>query len=199
MMRQTDSRRSERGSAAMAVIVLLVLIILSGAGYWVWQRNHKDTNSKSSSGSGTSQSSSTSGSAAAPSVCDPKNLSLSKGSSEGTAGTIYTHAVVTNNGSATCTLTGYAAAFLTGGDGSVLGGGAAANSLNTPTAVSLSHGGTAHVVLGFPEPGNFDSGACSTSSANLQLWLPGAVAALSTAWQAQSCPGFSVTAIQPGS
>jgi hypothetical protein len=120
------------------------------------------------------------------------------GTSDGTAGTIYKHAVVTNTSSKQCTITGYPAAFLVSGSGSVLGGGAASNSLYTPSVITLAAGGKAHTVLGFPEAGNFDAGICSAAASRLRLYLPGSTSYVETAETDQSCPGFSVTAFQAG-
>ena len=126
------------------------------------------------------------------------SLSLSKGTSDGTAGTIYTHATITNTGSVTCTLTGYPAAFLLDSGGGVLGSGAEANPLYPVTTVTLAPGGKAHSVLAFPDAGNFDPGICSAASATLQLYLPGIVTPITAAWADHSCPGFSASALQSG-
>ena len=132
-------------------------------------------------------------------TCTAGNLALSMGASDGTAGTIYRHAVVTNHGSTACTLTGYPAAFLLTSAAAVLGSGAAANPLYAPSTITLAaHTGQAHTVLGFPDAGNFDPGTCSANSAMLELFLPGIISALQTSLAQANCPGFSVTALQAG-
>lgn len=166
----------KNGSFDLLSVVLVILVVVSGFGwYWCW-RSHPVA------------------------VCDASHLSLSKGTSSGAAGTIYTHAVVTNNGSQDCTLTGYPGAFLLDGSHMQLGNGATANSLYTPTTVTLAaSGGKAHVVLGFPQAGNFNPGVCSANSAYLRLALPGVATPIEASWMDASCPGFSATAIQTGS
>ena len=109
------------------------------------------------------------------------------------------HIVVTNNGGSSCTITGYPAAFLTDTHGVALGDGAAPHPLYTPATITLVSHATAHVVMGFPDAGNFSSGECSATSASLQLYVPGSADALTTPLAAQNCPGFSVTAFQSGS
>lgn len=128
--------------------------------------------------------------------CTTNNLSLSLGSAQGTAGTTYMHAVLTNKGPGNCTISGYPAAFLTSSSGTVLGAGAAASALYTPVAISLGHGQSVHAVLGFPDAGNFSAGSCSQASHELKLYPPGMSSALETAFTQYSCPGFSITALQ---
>lgn len=136
--------------------------------------------------------------AATPATCAASNLSLHMGASDGTAGTIYDHAVITNNGARKCQLTGYPAAFLLDTHNMVLGSGAASNPLYTPVSVTLASHGKAHVVLGLPDAGNFDPGVCSAVSTTLRLYVPGSATPLHTPFASASCPGFSVTALQPG-
>ncbi|HEX4662470.1 MAG TPA: DUF4232 domain-containing protein [Candidatus Saccharimonadales bacterium] len=162
----------EKATFSLLVIIILVLV---GSFYWYYHRAHSVV-----------------------AMCATSNLSLSMGTSDGTAGTIYRHAVITNNGSTTCTLGGYPAAFLVDNHGSQLGSGAASNALYTPVSITLAHGQAAHTVLGFPDAGNFDPGICSASSTNLRIYPPGSLTALEVASTEKSCPGFSISALQPG-
>lgn len=175
-----NQTNTSAGSGTMWLVVVLLILVVVGIGCWVWRHNHNWNWHKTS-------------------ACAASDLQLSMGSSEGTAGTIYRHAVITNNGKSSCTLTGYPAAFLVDSHGLVLGGGAASNPLYAPSTITLAAHGTAHTVLGFPEAGNFDPGVCSAAAASLKLYLPGSTDFLQTALAEHSCPGFSVTAVQSGS
>ena len=173
--------KKQQGSVSMIVVVAAAVVIVLGAGYWAWHRHHHGVIVEPAVG-----------------VCDPAHLQLSKGTSDGTAGTIYTHAVITNKGTTACSLAGYAAAFLLDAHGMVLGSGAASNALYAPVALIVSPGHSVHTVLGFPDAGNFSAGACTDTSTSLQLFLPGSIAAITTAWADHYCPGFSATALQDG-
>ncbi len=135
---------------------------------------------------------------AAPVSCTPQNLSLAMGSSDGTAGTIYHHVVVTNRALQSCLLTGYPAAFLLDSHSNVLGLGAGSNSLYAPTSVTIASHGSAHAVIGIPNAGNFDTGVCTNVSSRLRLYIPSSTIPLETSFSAANCPGFSVTAFRAG-
>lgn len=132
-------------------------------------------------------------------LCSTSNLHLSVGSSEGTAGTQYTHVVLTNQGSGSCLLVGYPAVFLADTGMTILGGGAAANALYPVTNITLAPSQSAHVVVGFPDHTNFGAGVCSAASVYLKVYPPGATTPLSTPLVQYSCPGFSTTAFRAGS
>lgn len=178
----------QHGSAALLLLLIVILAAVVVAGYWLWQRQKP-------AGTGT-----TNNSAAVSTAIACGHLSLSKGTSDGTAGTIYWHAVLTNNGPHYCQLTGYPAAFMS--DAASVSVGAASNALYQPVAVTLAaNGGKAHAVIGLPDPGNFDPGsvACTVAaSSKLQLYLPGLAAPVAATFGEAACPGFSVTALQPG-
>ncbi|MGF7229484.1 MAG: DUF4232 domain-containing protein [Candidatus Saccharibacteria bacterium] len=170
---ETNTSRSH-----VSTIVLILISLILAIGWFLTWRNCAN--------------------AATPVQCDARNLSLHMGTSDGTAGTIYDHAVITNNGAKKCQLTGYPAAFLLDTHNTVLGSGAASNPLYTPVTVTLAPHGTAHTILGLPDAGNFDPGVCSAVSTTLRLYIPGSVTSLHTSFASANCPGFSVTAIQPG-
>lgn len=177
----TRSQGSTGWHVVIVSLLVLILAVMVGGMYWFYK--YKQTPAQTSTTVAT---------------CNTADLQLSLGTSEGTAGTIYRHAVITNNGSATCTLSGYPAGFLVNGSGSVLGGGAASNALYTPTTITLAHGQAAHTVLGFPEAGNFNPGVCSVAATNLRIYPPGSITALEVSSTEKSCPGFSITALQAG-
>lgn len=168
-----------RGSATLGLISITILLIAALGGWyatWHYYRHHTLV-----------------------AACGASNMHLSIGTTDGTAGTQYTHVVVTNQGSAQCTVAGWPAVFLTDAGNNVLGLGAAPSTLATPQAVTLQPGKAAHVVVGFPDQGNFPSPSqCSAASANLELFLPGAVSALGTPFVQYDCPGMSVAALESG-
>ena len=192
----------QRGNVLVLIIALIVVLgAAGGVGYWVWHRQHAghaatSTSSQTSSSAGSSSSSSSQQTLAT--VCG--NLVLGKGSENGTAGTIYWDAVLTNNSAYTCQLSGYPAAFMV--DGQNITKAAVSNPLYSPTAVTLAaHGGQAHVVIGLPDPGAFSPGTVTctdAASSKLQLYLPGLTTAVEGLFGESACPGFSVTALQPG-
>lgn len=177
-MTRTDRDSNERGNVMAAILIIIVLIAVGGAAYWVWYK-HKHG-----------------GTTAAAAPC--AHVTLSQGSSSGAAGTIYKHAVLTNAGSTTCTITGYPGVFMRNASNMQVGNGAAANALYAVTTVTLSPGGQAHSVVAFPQQGNFDPGVCSPIGTNMQMFVPGLATAVTASWSDYSCPGFSATAIQAG-
>lgn len=126
------------------------------------------------------------------------SLSLSQGSSSGAAGTIYKNAVITNTGTNSCKITGYPAVFMQNSGNVQLGNGASANSLYTPTEITLAPGGQAHTVVAYPQQPNFPAGTCTEIGSSMKMYVPGLAAALITPWSDYNCPGFSATALQPG-
>lgn len=184
-------RNSERGGVFVGLLLLLVIAALAVIGYLAWSQYYKKDTTPSDVG-GTA--------ATLTQAVTCGHLMLSKGTSDGTAGTIYWHAVITNTGDYACKLTGYPAAFMT--DAASVSVGAASNALYAPTTVTLAaHGGKAHAVLGLPDAGAFDPGSVTctaAASSKLKLYLPGLATALETTFGEAACPGFSVTALQPG-
>lgn len=169
----------ERGDVVMALLVIIILLAAGGIGYWLWHKHHKPTSPTAAIG-----------------ICT--QMSLSQGSSSGAAGTIYKHAVVTNTGSVSCTLTGYPAVFMLDGGGTQVGSGAAANALYLVTTITVAPGAKAHTVVAYPQQANFNPGTCSPIGSMMKLYLPGVVTALTTSWSDYSCPGFSATSFQSG-
>jgi len=128
------------------------------------------------------------------------HLVLSMGSSEGAAGTNYTHAVITNNGDQDCSLSGYPTATMSDTAGQSIT--AENNSLYPVDLVTITaSGGQAHVVLGLPNAGNLDPATTDCTAAattSLQLNLPGVDAILNASFPESACQGFTVTALHSG-
>jgi len=205
MAGQTDRASAQQGSALLVVVLLIVLVLVAGGGWLVWRHYHGPQQAASSSAKTNAKDSG----AADPSLEDIAkqatqisgcgSLSLSQGHSDGTAGTIYKDAVITNSGTATCTVSGYPTVKLLDSTGALLGSAAGQNNLYPSATVAISPGGQAHVVLAFPDAGAYDdTTACSASSTTLQVTIPNVAIPLTTAWQDQSCPGFTTTVFQPG-
>jgi len=171
--------RNERGDTVVILLIIIVLLLIGGAGYWVWRHKHG-------------------GGSTPTATADCSHLALSQGTSSGAAGTIYKNAVITNNGTGNCTLTGYPAVFMVDGGGTQLGSGAAPNALYAVAAVTLTPGGKAHSVVAFPQQANFNPGTCSALGSSMKMYVPGVVAPLTATWSDYSCPGFTATALQPG-
>lgn len=131
--------------------------------------------------------------------CSSSHLKLSLGQPQGTAGTSYMDMILTNTGAGSCKVNGYPAVFLADSNGIIQGLGAATSSTQAPVNITLASNKTAHSLLGFPDEANFQSGDCSKASKLLKLYPPGQTTALQTPFTQYSCPGFSVTALQPGS
>src|SRR5690349_11766884 len=134
-------QRQKQGNVIVIVLLAVVIVALAAAlGYFAWQyqqqKNRADSNNNAAANSTTGTSS--------PSLAVAcGDLALSKGSSEGTAGTMYWHAVITNNGSHACALSGYPAAYMA--DSASTSVSAQSNALYAPVIVTLAaHGGKAH-------------------------------------------------------
>ena len=127
-----------------------------------------------------------------------KDLTLQKGDSNVADATTYWRIVMTNNGERACRLTGYPAAFMKDTQAHAVAG--TSNSLYQPTTVVIGPHNQAHFVIGLPDPLAFPASTTCTAedSTTLQLYLPGIESPLSTHFGESACPGFTVTALQPG-
>lgn len=192
--------QQNKGNAAVVILVAIIIVsLLAVLGYFVWQSRHpKPAAQNTANTTNNTIASGASQPVSMSAACS--NLTLGKGSSEGTAGTMYWHVVITNSGSYACTLTGYPVAFMT--DTSGVSVSAMSNALYTPVAVTLAaHGGKAHAVVALPDPANVDKNTATCTagaSSSLRLYLPGLTTAVEAAFGESACPGFSVTALQPG-
>jgi hypothetical protein len=129
--------------------------------------------------------------ATAATGCDLKLSTLNNGG--GTAGTFYQNIVLTNNGTSTCTLTGYPTVSLLNSAGTTVGN--ATNSTTvTAKSISIAPGKAAYSAVGFPDSGNFSAGVCKAAT-TISVTPPGQTTALTVATTRSYCPGFSVTAL----
>lgn len=190
--------------------VLAVMVVVGGVAYGsYWYGKNHPTKSTISSSNSSSQKTSTTGisnqsateptqSAKLADAC--KHLELNKGTAEGTAGTIYWHAVITNNGDQDCSMAGYPAATMTDSQSASVT--AASNPLYDVQLVTLiANGGKAHVVLGLPDPSIVDPGTtvCTQQSTSmLHLDLPGLTIQIQAPFSVSACDGFTVSTITAG-
>ncbi len=204
------------------VIVIVAVVALTGVafgGYWEGTRKTVpvsnsssivapksttpkttvETNTaKSTAPKNTSPNSATPAKNSSTDTCN--NLSLAKGTSDGTAGTMYWHAVITNNGTKDCSVTGYPVTTMTDDQGGSVNA-LKSNLYPTELVTIPANGGKAHVVLGLPNPNNLDPGTtvCTkASSSKLHLELPGVPKTVNSLFSESTCQGFTVTAIRAG-
>jgi hypothetical protein len=106
-------------------------------------------------------------------VCTVRDLGVSVGASEGTAGTVYRALVFTNTGGRTCTIQGFpGVSFVAGADGHQVGEAAQRVGEKGP-AVTLKPGGTATSPVGFVSIGVFDPETCqATPVRGLRVYPP---------------------------
>jgi hypothetical protein len=146
------------------------------------------------------------GSAAAP--CATAGLRVSKGATNGAAGTIYTNIDFTNTSGAACILEGYPGVSLVsaGNNGGKQVGDDAKRTTTAPVrAVTLGAGQTAHAVLGVAEADNFPAARCKPVTAHwLKVFPPNQRAAAYVSFTTKTCrnstvPTMTISAISTGS
>ncbi len=197
-----------RGSALMIVLIIVAVAALCGIGYYVWHNNKKNNSTIPPSANNQSVAQSSPTSPSPPPSTLPSQVSsnpcaylaLSKGTSEGTAGTMYWHVVITNNNAQACTLKGYP-------DKASVSDGTFATTVENKdlypkvNVTLAANGGKAHVVVGLPDASNFQSPNLSCSVAaktKLSLTYAGVPSPLTLALNDRGCIGATVTTIQPG-
>jgi hypothetical protein len=110
---------------------------------------------------------------AAVSRCLSIHLTLSLGLGQGTAGSSYQNIVLTNTGSAACTLYGYPGVSFVDASGALIGK-PSSEDAGTKKTVTLAAGGAAHALLRQPDAGNFPPSACHKTTADrLRVYPPG--------------------------
>ncbi len=108
-----------------------------------------------------------------PAECTVRDLDVSLGAGEGTAGTMYRALVFTNTGNRSCTVQGFpGVSFVTGDDGPQVGEAAMRVNEKGPP-VTLKPGETANSAVGFVNIGNFDTATCQpTAVRGLRVYPP---------------------------
>jgi hypothetical protein len=107
------------------------------------------------------------------SACGASQLSLTLGQSQGAAGSFYTPLVLTNKGTAPCTMFGYPGVSYVAANGGTLGVPASRISGHVAT-VTLAPGGTASALLHQPNPLVFPPADCKKKkSSGIRVYPPG--------------------------
>jgi uncharacterized protein DUF4232 len=106
-------------------------------------------------------------------VCTVRDLGVSLGATEGTAGTMYRALVFTNTGDRTCVIQGFpGVSFVTGDDGHQVGEAAERVGEKGPP-VALKPGATATSPVGFVNIGNYEPETCQpTAVRGLRVYPP---------------------------
>ncbi|ARC55558.1 hypothetical protein AS850_00515 [Frondihabitans sp. 762G35] len=126
---------------------------------------------------GTGTGTGTSGSTAA---CTTTNLRATAGPNDGAAGSVYVKIVLTNAGSASCTLQGWpGVSFVGNGNGSQIGKAAAFDRTSAHPTVTLAPGKTASAQLRIVQAGVYDATECKPTTADgFRVYPPGQTASL---------------------
>jgi hypothetical protein len=126
-----------------------------------------------------------------PTECTTAELKITRGQSNGAAGTIYYNIDFTNASSSSCFMRGYpGVSLVTAGDGS--GSQVGADAKRVPVTPShqivLAPGQTANAALGVAEAANFPASSCNPVTAHwLKVFPPDQTVAAYVAFTTQTC------------
>ena len=176
-LKQKRQHKNESGFFLLGGVILLTLLIIGALGWIFWNSQYTVQAPPAIARHTTTD-------------CSASDLNLSIGPSDGTAGTIYTDAVFTNQSLHTCTLKGYPTISLVGVGNTPLGSVATSNTSFPIATITLHPGDSAHASMGYPDAGNFTPGTCSVKSVNLKVTAPNTSTYLETPFVNQSCPGY---------
>jgi hypothetical protein len=128
------------------------------------------------------------GGATAIPQCLTKNLKVTLGPSQGTAGSIYVALHLTNIGSATCSMYGYPGVSLAGGSPVKEISPGAGRTPSTVSLVKLAPGAVATSTLQIAEAGNYPTSRCGPKpSSYIQIYPPGETTATFVAYPSTAC------------
>jgi hypothetical protein len=132
---------------------------------------------------------------AATRECTTANLHASMGTSEGTAGAIYTAINFTNTSGSACTLYGFPGVSLSEGSPyKQVGQAAAENSASQRVLVTLAPGATGNAVLRVADAYNFPNPPCDpTSTTYVVVYPPNNTVPIHLKYPAVTCAGSTVT------
>jgi hypothetical protein len=140
-----------------------------------------------------------------PTICRTSALSVTLGSSEGAAGTVYVSLRFTNTGPTQCVLHGFPGVSYVGGDNGAQIGPAAERDGVKGAAVNLPHGGVASAQLAMVQVLNYEASACHpTPVKGLRVYPPGETASVFVPVKGTGCsstppgPQLRIKTIQPG-
>ncbi len=137
---------------------------------------------------------------AAPVACPTNALSLSISNPSGTAGSTYETLNLTNDGSITCTLTGYpGVSYVTGSDGTRVGAPASQDPTTPVTVVTLTPGTSAQATLRVVDPGDYDPSTCQLVPVEgFRVYPPGQTAAAFVAASGTACSSTAINGLTIG-
>jgi Protein of unknown function (DUF4232) len=128
---------------------------------------------------------------AGPALCRTADLKLSKGRSDGAAGSAYTPLIFVNAGTARCTLTGFpGVSFADSPTGDPIG--APADRDTPKPTVTLEVNGTASAVLRITDAGNYGDRCHPITAAGLRIYPPDNTDSLYLPWQDSACANSDV-------
>ena len=137
--------------------------------------------------------------------CPTSQLTVTLGTSQGTAGSVIETIDFTNNGSSNCTLYGYPGVSLQGGSPAAQIGAAAARTTTTAASlITLIPGAVANAQLQVTVAGNYPTSTCDpVPASSLLVYPPGQTVAASVAYTTTGCSATSVallhvSAVQAG-
>jgi hypothetical protein len=140
--------------------------------------------------------------ATGPAVCRTADLKLSKGRSDGAAGSSYTPLVFENTGARSCTLTGFPGVSLTDSPTGDPIGAPADRETPKPT-VTLGVGEKASALLRITVAGNYGDRCHPATAAGLRVYPPDNTDSLYLPWQLGACTDadihlLEISSIEPG-
>lgn len=140
-----------------------------------------------------------------PTICRSNALSVTLGSSEGAAGTVYASLRFTNTGPSPCVIHGFPGVSYVGGDNGAQIGPAAERDGVKGAPVNLPHGGVASAQLAMVQVLNYDAGACHpTPVKGLRVYPPGETASVFVPLKGTGCsatppgPQLRIKTVQAG-
>jgi hypothetical protein len=142
--------------------------------------------------------------AGAAAACPTRSLSVTAGSAEGAAGSVYQTLEFTNISRVICTLYGYPGVSLAGGKPVSQIGPAATESHQAPRRlVTLAPGAAASAVLRIVQAANFPPATCHPVKAGyLQIYPPNQTTPVYLPYKAQACAKpvqiLTIGVVQPG-
>jgi hypothetical protein len=180
------------------IAILCLLVALAGCTKATTSATPPPSEAPTSAPTSPPQSSSSSVPATPQSTrCHTADLTASLEDGGAAAGTHYRYVVLTNSNGPTCTLYGYPGVSLVDASGAQIGKPAERNPVKSPRVVTLAPRASGFVLVGFPNPGNYSPGVCSSAqSASLRVYPPDELRSLLVTLAGEKwCPGFTVSAI----
>lgn len=123
------------------------------------------------------------------------SLAVTKGRTEGAAGSQYLRLSFTNRGTTACQAHGYPTLTLRDGSGRPVGQSAELVTSGAAKYLLLEPGDSAYADVRFPNPDNFEPGRCTSGTAKLEVIGPGASQRAFIDDDHDFCPGWSVSAL----